>query len=464
MKVTKFKWFNILMVLMIIPLLVSCAQATPAVTEPEAPAVVQPEAPAAEEPEAPAAEPAEKVKIVYWSMFSEGEPLMLLLDKATKDFMVEFPNIEVEVKWAGRQVLTQLQSAIAAGTQVDIVDHSDDRVLNAIVKSGLALPMDKYLGEKAYDSEKTWGETFAPGVLDLGKYEGQTYLIPRDDYVSAFFYNKDIVDAAGVTPTVNGMSWEDFNAMLETVKAANPEVAMIGADGNVAFYNNWWFSYLAVRLAGIDGFRDAAYDETGEKWGDPEFLQAAQMIRELQDKGYFQEGFEGSVWPAAQVKWVNGDVAMMFMGAWLPKEMSEQMPEDFNIGMFAFPDIAGAKGNNVVEHWANVYGVMASTKSPDAVATYLKYILSIKVGTEIANLGTPVPLEGVPVPPALVNQYEILKVAQAMPARAGLNTEIPEYMDNAFNVCDDQFFNKQLSPDEFITCLKTESANFWAKK
>ena len=169
MKVTKLKWFNILMVLMIIPLLVSCAQETPAVTEPEAPAVVQPEAPAAEEPEAPAAEPAEKVKIVYWSMFSEGEPLQILLDQATKDFMVEFPNIEVEVKWAGRQVLTQLQSAIAAGTQVDIVDHSDDRVLNAIVKSGLALPMDKYLGEKAYDSEKTWGETFAPGVLDLGQ-------------------------------------------------------------------------------------------------------------------------------------------------------------------------------------------------------------------------------------------------------------------------------------------------------
>ena len=63
---------------------------------------------------------------------------------------------------------------------------------------------------------------------------------------------------------------------------------------------------------------------------------------------------------------------------------------------------------------------MASTKSPDAVATYLKLILSKKVGTEIATLGTPCPLEGVPVPPALVNQYEILKVAQAMPARAGL--------------------------------------------
>jgi ABC-type glycerol-3-phosphate transport system substrate-binding protein len=439
------------MILIIIPLLVSCAQATPAVVSDTT-------------AEANVPAPAEKVKIVYWSMFSEGEPLQTLLKQATEDFMVENPNIEVEVKWAGREVLTQLQSAIAAGTQVDIVDHSDDRVLNAIVKNGLALPMDKYLGEKAYDSDETWGDTFAEGVLDIGKYEGKTYLIPRDDYISAFFYNKDIMAASGVTPKANGMTWDEFNSMLEAIKAANPDVSLIGADGNVAFYNNWWFSYLAVRLAGKDAFRDAAYDKTGEKWGEPEFLQAAQMIRDLQDKNYFQEGFEGSVWPAAQVKWVNGDVAMMFMGAWLPKEMSEQMPEGFNIDLFAFPDVEGGKGNNIVEHWANVYGVLASTKNPDAVATYLKYILSKKVGSEISGLGTPVPLDGVPVPPALVNQYEILKGSTTIPARAGLNTEIPDYMDGVFNVCDDQFFNKQLDPEEFITCLKTESANFWAKK
>jgi raffinose/stachyose/melibiose transport system substrate-binding protein len=465
MKHIKPVWINLVMVVLAAMLFAQCAPAAPAAVEAtKAPAPVEAtKAPAAvEATKAPA--PAEKVKIVYWSMFSEGEPLMIVLDQATKDFMVEYPNIQVETKWAGREVLTQLQSAIAAGTQVDIVDHSDDRVLNALVKNGLALPMDKYLGEKAYDSDKTWGETYAPGVLDLGKFEGKSYLIPRDDYISAFFTNQAMLDAAGVTPKVSGMTWEEFNTMLETIKSKTPNAAMLGADGNVAFYNNWWFSYLAVRLAGTDGFRAAAYDKTGEKWGDPEFLQAAKMIRELQDKGYFQEGFEGSVWPAAQAKWVNGDIAMMFMGAWLPKEMSQQMPEGFKIGLFAFPDVAGGKGNGIVEHWSNAYGVLASTKNPDAVATYLKYIMSKKVGSKIAELGTPIPLEGVPVPASLVNQYEILKTAKAMPARAGLNTEIPEYMDTAFNVCDDKFFTKQLTPEAFITCLKTESKNYWAKK
>lgn len=454
MKTRKSVFYLIMLMVMILSAVLNGCAPAPATPETSQP-------PAAGETPKPVEE---KVKIVYWSMFSEGEPLQKLLDQATKDFMVEYPNIEVETKWAGRQVLTDLQSAIAAGTQVDIVDHSDDRVLNAIVKSGLALPMDKYLAEKAYDSDKTWGETYAPGALELGMYEGKSYLIPRDDYISAFFTNKAMLDAAGITPKVSGMTWTEFTSMVDTMKAANPDVAPLGADGNVSFYNNWYFTYLAIRLAGVDAFREAAYDKTGEKWGDPEFLQAAQMIREMQDKGYFQKSFEGSVWPAAQVQWVNDEVAMMFMGAWLPKEMSEQMPQDFQIGMFAFPDVDGGKGNQVVEHWSNAYGVLASTKNPDAVATYLKYIMSKKVGSEISKLGTPVPLEGVPVPPALVNQYEILKVAQAVPARAGLNTEIPEYMDNVFNKCDDQFFQLQIGPEEFISCLKNDSKAYWANK
>src|SRR5262249_15788222 len=99
---------------------------------------------------------ADKAKIVYYSMFSEGEPLQQVLKKATDDFMTENPDIEVESVWAGRQNLTQLQSVLAAGDQVDIVDHSDDRVYNAIVVPGLGLPLDNYLDSKAYKSDKAW--------------------------------------------------------------------------------------------------------------------------------------------------------------------------------------------------------------------------------------------------------------------------------------------------------------------
>src|SRR5579871_423628 len=112
---------------------------------------------------------AQKAKIVYYSMFSEGEPLQQVLGQATQDFMKENPDIEVESVWAGRQNLTQLQSVLAAGEQVDLVDHSDDRVYNAVVVPDLALPLDKYLDTNAYGSDKKWKDTFVPSALEIGK-------------------------------------------------------------------------------------------------------------------------------------------------------------------------------------------------------------------------------------------------------------------------------------------------------
>lgn len=407
-----------------------------------------------------------KVKIVYWSFFSEGEPLQIVYNKATQDFMKENPDIEVEIKWAGRQVLTQLQSALAAGTQVDVVDQNDSYLSNALVKPGLALSMDKYLNEKAYDSDKLWKDTFVPGALELGKgADGQVYMIPREDYIAGFFYNVKMLDELGIHPSPTETTWQDFLSMLATIREKKPDVSPLGVDTSIGFLNNWYYTYLAVRLAGPQALFDAASDKTGEKWGQPEFLQAAKMLREdILDKNYFQDKYEGSVWPSSQVLWVNGKTAMMFMGAWLPSEMSQQMPPGFDLSMFAFPNIEGGKGNDIVEHWGNMFTVLKSSKNPDAAVRWIKYIMTAKVGAEISKTGTPSPIIGVPPPPGLKNQNVILEAFKGAHQRFGLNDDLPEYTDKVYNTCDDKLFKKQVSPEEFIACLKTESKAYWANK
>jgi raffinose/stachyose/melibiose transport system substrate-binding protein len=407
---------------------------------------------------------AEKVKLVYYSMFSEGEPLQQVLAQAAQDFMAENPDIDIETVWAGRQNLTQLQSVLASGDQVDIVDHSDDRVYNAVVVPGLALPLDKYLDTNAYGSNKKWKDTFIASALEIGKSQkdGKTYLIPRDDYISAYFYNTAILREVGIVPPIAGMTWTDFVKMLSTIQ--HKGVSPLGADGNLSFYNNWYTAYLMLRVAGKDAFRDAAYDKTGQKWRAPEFLRAASLLKELQDAKFFQHGFEGSVWPAAQVQWVNGKIGMIFCGSWLPSEMAPQMPPSFKTDMFAFPVIDGGKGNNLVEHWANTYAILRSSKAPDAAVKYLKYITSPKVVQAIVKTGVPMPLVGAPVPIGLENQYKLLNAQTPIPARAGLNTEIPEYMDKVFDVCSDKFFDLQSGPEEFIGCLANSSKTYWASK
>jgi ABC-type glycerol-3-phosphate transport system substrate-binding protein len=154
---------------------------------------------------------------------------------------------------------------------------------------------------------------------------------------------------------------------------------------------------------------------------------------------------------------------MMFMGAWLPIEMTPQMPSGFECSLFAFPNVEGGKGNKIAEYWANVYGVLKSTKYPDAAAKYLKYVTSKKIGTRISELGSHVATADVPDAPPLKNHSVVLAAFKTMPARAGLDIEIPDYMANVYNTCDDKLFKLQINPQQFIDCMKSESKNYWAK-
>jgi raffinose/stachyose/melibiose transport system substrate-binding protein len=400
--------------------------------------------------------------VTYWSMFAEGEPLQTVLAKGITDFEAENPNIKVQVNWVGRDVLTAAQGAIAAGTPVDIVDQANSVITQALVANDLALPLNSYLDGPGYDGTGAWRDAFNAGTFDqVTGTDGKTYMIPRDDYIQAMFTNMASLTAAGVSPPTTGMTWGDFMSMLGKLKASG--VSPIGLDADQTGYNNWWFEDLAARNAGVDALLAAVSDKSGASWKAPEFLTAAQQVQQLRDGGYFQKGYEGSLYPAAQVGWVNGKNAMMLMGSWLPSEMSLQTPAGFQGGMIAFPNVDGGKGNDVVNHWSNAYVVFKSSKVPDQTVRLLQYLMLPKVTSEIAKLGTPVTVKDVTPPPALASQYTILSSAKSVVLDDfGLYVTAPEYMSKVFGICDDPFITGKTSAPEFISCMQSKSASYWA--
>lgn len=411
----------------------------------------------------PSAPSADQQTVVYWSMLNKGEPTQLVLEKVIADFQKENPDIKIQANWAGRDVLTKIQAAVQAGTPVDIVDQSNDRLSAALLDNDLAVDLNPYLDEPAYGEDSgAWRDDFFKGSLDAMSVGRSGYLIPRDHFVSGIWYNAGMLKDAGVDVSTVGTTWDEFLAMLEKLKKANPDVSPLGADGSVDFYNNWWFSYLAIRLAGLEAFQAAAKDPTGEAWRAPEFLRAAEMVRDLQDRGYFQDGYQGSVYPAMQASWAQGKVAMFLNGAWIPNEMGAQVPKDFTMDVFAFPNIEGGKGNDLVEYWSNAWSVLNTGKSTDAAVEFVKFASSPKKGAAmIADSGIPMPINDVKVPAAYAGQNEILSSYDQIEQRAGLQG-MTSYSADVYNFCDDPFFLGKATPTEFIDCLATTGAKFWA--
>jgi hypothetical protein len=49
-----------------------------------------------------------------------------------------------------------------------------------------------------------------------------------------------------------------------------------------------------------------------------------------------------------------------------------------------------------------------------------------------------------------------------MGQRGGLNDEVPKYMTEVFNRCDDRVFLMQSNASDFISCLSDGTAKFWS--
>ena len=64
---------------------------------------------------------------------------------------------------------------------------------------------------------------------------------------------------------------------------------------------------------------------------------------------------------------------MILMGTWLEGEMKDSIPSGFQLGTFAFPQIPGGKGNNVLFGAVNVMTVAKQSKNPAEGVDFLKW-------------------------------------------------------------------------------------------
>jgi raffinose/stachyose/melibiose transport system substrate-binding protein len=448
---TSIKYFLAAFVILSL-VLAGCGGATTAAPVATQPPAAQPttEAPATE---APAAEP---VTITVWSMYNEGETIQQWEAAAIDAYEAAHPNVTIDVTWAGRDVVSvSLRNAMLSNSALpDIIDQSNPNLIKGPISEGYGLPLDDYLTTPAYDSSTPWGETFLPSVMGFLKYQDQSYMIPRMVYSSGFFYNKKIFTDNNITiPT----TWDEFIAVCDQLKAAGITPVLTDNDSE---YMIWPFTMTALRAAGPTGLYDAVADTTAAKWDNPGLLQAAQMIEQL--KAYYQDGYAGSVWPAAQLEFVQGRGAMMFMGAWLPSEMLSDTPADFEMDVFQFPNVGGP-GDNVNEAWTNSWMVLNTAEHPDEAVDFLKFLTSADEMQGVLDAGAPVPLVGFPMPKNLEGMAALLGVSQLVPRESGLLQDYSSlYFDTIGPNAYADLWQDGETPEQFIEAAKQAQLQYYA--
>lgn len=413
--------------------------------------------------QAAAPNPEEEISgdFVYWVLWNEGEPEQMVFSEVIAEFQKAYPNVNVKVTWAGREVLTKARSALMAGSQLDLVDQAADELNAAFIKSDLALPLDDLLNEKAYGEEVAFKDILVPGVLEPYKWQDHVVFIPYSIYTSAFWYDENYFVENGLSVP---KTWGEMMDMCEKLKGMGK--ACIAQDGTVDFYNAYYWYWLSQRIMGPGAWYKAVSDPTGASWDDPGWLEVARRVQEPVQKGYFMSGWEGNVWPAGQVAWSQGEAAVVLCGSWIPNETNKTAKPDFKYRGFVFPEVEGGKGKATeVESYLIGWIVPKDAKNPAAARAFIKFAMQKDFRTKHVEAAKTMSARlDVPMPELLPDMKGWFETSTMLfKPYDGVQADHPGWWTTIFLPLQNQLIMLKITPEEFISTLKQQSVDFWAK-
>lgn len=282
---------------------------------------------------------------------------------ATHDIQVEWQ----EFPWAQYtgEILT---TGIATGEAPDVffISPGDWR---RYAESGLALPLNDYMPEYLL-------EDLLPASIDAVTLDGNIYSVPFEMEPVALWYNKAMLEEAGLDVP---QTWDELLSAAEQL--TTPDRYGILLPMNPDYFENFIF-YPFLWMAGADVVNE---DFTEAAVNTPEAARALDLWGTMVREGWAASTSTGS--DPNDERFGNEQAAMFVSGYWVWGWIAESYPEllpDIGVAPIPAPD----EGDEL----ATVYGgwtvmAYAGTEHPEAAAEFAINLFGAEDNTRAAEWG-----------------------------------------------------------------------------
>ena len=258
-------------------------------------------------------------------------------------------NIEI-VGWG--DAWTKISTAIATGEGVDVFQVGTTWNPQFAATGGL----------ETIDLAQFGGAgTFMKANLDSTMYKGAYYGVPWFAETRALYYNKKMFADAGVVPPT---TYDELYAVSDKIvkKFGNGSAIAIAGTNAWDLLHNWSIVLWANGGKLTDGGKAS--------FNGPAGVQALTWYLGLLEKGYAAKACAEYNQPQADSAFINGNVAMCFMGPWNVANIETENPT-LDYGVVEPP--RGSAGKASFSGGSNLV-VLKASRNKDAAIAWIKYL------------------------------------------------------------------------------------------
>ncbi len=306
-------------------------------------------------------------------------------DAVAARFSEEHPDILVQFERLGGEDFKQkLPTLLQTNEAPDLFYSWGGGILEEQVASGTTRDISGLLDEETLSM-------MSPAGMDAFTVDGAVVGLPQQVQEVSFWYNKALAAEAGIDVGAI-QTWDDFLGAVQSAKDAG--LTPIAVGGSDKWPLHFYWSYLAMREAGVEGFRAAQAGE-GDGFAAEPFVKAGEDFKALIDLEPFQEGFMTMQYGDASGFFGDGGAVFHLMGNWdygtqRGNAQSGGLSDD-QLGIFSFPVVEGGAGR-ATDTFGGINGFVVSEDAPDEAVQFLEYFMNVTNQTEAGELNIFIPM------------------------------------------------------------------------
>jgi multiple sugar transport system substrate-binding protein len=327
--------------------------------------------------------PSKTVKVAYQKTDS-FTALDTMFQAAKQEFEAANQGVTVElqpIQANDDDYGTKLALALRSPSTAPDVFYEDSFKVRSDVDAGYLLNLDSHL-----EGWEEW-DTFDDGAKAAGRADdGGTYAVPLGTDTRAIWYNRKVLEAAGVTLPWEPRSWQDILDTARKIKANDPTVIPFNMYAGKGTGEGTVMQSFYELLYGTGS---GLYDEESKKWvvGSAGFQDSLDFLKTLYDEQLAVSpavALDANVWKKVFGEWFpNAKLGATVEGSYTPSFWQDGGSYEWpgyeqDIGVAPFPTQNGQAPGAVSMSGGWTLAVGAETKEPELAFSFLTTALNKK--------------------------------------------------------------------------------------